>query len=109
MILPMEHRTPSGLVITMYPREAKRFLGFKLDRNERDETEEELKARFARVLASTDFDAIARVYQVREQTPEASPVARVARPPRKKAALPALQLTSKQEAPPLPKFLTEPK
>lgn len=105
MILPMEHRTPSGLVITMYPREAKRFLGFKLDRNEKDETEEELKARFARVLAETDFDAIARVYQVKEQpAPKAQPVVKVR--VRKAPAQSMLQLNQDQA---IPKFLTEPK
>jgi len=108
MILPMEHRTPSGLEIRMYPKEAKRAFGFKLDRNEKDETEDELKARFARVLAETDFEAIVRVYQLKEQQPPApAPVAKAK--PRKKASPPVLQLGAKQEMPPLPKFLTEPK
>ena len=99
MILPMEHRTPSGLEIRMYPKEAKRLIGIKLDRNARDETDEELKARFARALAETDFDAIAKVYQIKDQKAPAP----VVKPTRGRApkALPPMKQDEL-----LPSFLT---
>lgn len=101
-MLIMEHRTPHGLEIRMYGKEARRVWGVKVDRNERDETEEELKARFAAVLASTDFAAIAKVYAVNQTGPAAATPAARKHKPRRAAVMPQLQLT---EAEAIPSFL----
>lgn len=103
----MEHRTPLGLEIKMYPREARRWFGIKFDKKERDETEAELKARFAHALSVTDFDAIAKVYSVKDLAPTSAPATQK---PRAKTArvTPAPTGAMKSDVP-LPMFLTTPK
>jgi hypothetical protein len=108
IMLMMEHRTPLGLEIRMYGKEAKRVLGVRINKNEHDETEEELRERFARALAIElgATNPIALVYSVKhlKNLPDTSPAERKKRAPR--AIMPTLNLP---ETAAIPRFLTEPK
>lgn len=104
-MLMMEHRTPQGLEIRMFGKEAKRILGFKVNRNDRDETEEELQARFARVLRETNFAAIAEVFAV-EKMERPTPTEKKAKRVTVAPAQPQLAL---KETDAIPSFLAVPK
>ena len=107
-MLLMEHRTPQGLEIRMFGREAKRIFGVKVNKHDHDETEDELKLRFARVLRETNFAAIATVYAIAPDFPKQEKVTQIQRTTKQRgrAVMPPLTLTDET---PIPKFLTEQK
>jgi hypothetical protein len=108
-MLMMEHRTPQGLEIRMFGREAKRIFGVRVDRNERDETEDELKARFAEVLKTTNFAAIAEVFSVTREKPAQKPTQKSETVSRGRRKSSSMMIVDRNAGDPIPQFLSEPK